>query len=143
MKKILAIAVFVTSFCVLATSARAESNPLLTIFEGIETTHAPSNIVGTPVDVVVIATVVYSKATQLGSGSLSDRQVTWQTDKRNDDGTRFLVWNWIDKKFAREYYDGRRINPPTATLEITAMKGVIIRAKYTYSFLDLRKDLYK
>lgn len=142
MKRILAATVLLVSFCVLVNTVRAESNPLLTIFEGLETTHSSSGIIGTPINVVIMAAGTYSKVTKFGPG-VFDSEISWRQDKANSDGTRVLTLDWTDEEFAREYYDGGRINPPTATLEITTKAGVVIRAKYTYYFLDLRKSLYK
>ena len=128
MKRILAVAILLASFCALASSARAESNPLLTIFEAI---NVGTN--GTLFRDVREAVHAYQKKDPYITAGIG----------LYDENRIFMSWTWIDPAYAGT------LLAPTARLEIVLDPRLpdrnkrIVSAHYTYSFLDFTKELRK
>jgi len=143
MRKILAGMILCLGLALFTNSARAESNPLLTIFEGIQTRHIPSGIKGTLVDSVIEAAQTYAELASSGLDTGYNPEVTVQLKKQREDGTTIMIWDWKNKKFARGNNINPSISPPSSMLEIIVENDRVIRAKYTYVFLDLKFELFK
>lgn len=131
MKRILAVAIFVASFCVFANSVRAESNPLLTIFEAIRVGGSnPTELLS-----AYNALIAFSKQNSFCK-NFSERIKVGVVN-----GT--YLPNRYTWTCSENQWDSLSVSPPMATLEIEHFFGLIVSAKYTYKFLDLEKSLNK
>lgn len=114
----------------LGTYANAESNPLLTVFEGIK--------VG--IEVKKIKDAVHAYGNQITEGIYYE----WPSSKPSV-AHASISWTWIDPN-----YKCNGCIAPTARLEViyivsphTYENGKIINVVYKYSFLELEKTLIK
>jgi len=134
MRKILAGMILCLGLALFTNSARAESNPLLDVFEALR-----GGETGTLVKDINEALSLQNKSNDnvyRHSTGYVERKII----KAVDDKYKVITWTWWNAAF-----DGAKVKAPTATLEVIVenkndiLNQRIVDAKYHYIFLDLEK----